>query len=176
MAQTADSSPFDPRLFREVMGRFATGVTVVSYMRAGAPAGMTVNAFMSVSLEPPLVLVSVRGESSFNDHVRVGSRYAINILTEDQQHIGGQFASQGTRDHSIAFSVLDGTPLLGNSLAHVVARVVDVRAAGDHFLYLAEVENLLLGAEAKPLIFFTGRYKQIDAHEPTMQWSARDGW
>jgi flavin reductase (DIM6/NTAB) family NADH-FMN oxidoreductase RutF len=176
MGQTANSSPFDPRLFRDVMGRFATGVTVVSFMRDGAPAGMTVNAFMSVSLAPPLVLVSVRSESTFNDHVRVGSRYGVNILTEDQQHLGGQFAGQGAGGHKVEFSMLDGTPLLENSLAHVVARVVSIHAAGDHFLHLAEVEKLVRGDEAKPLIFFTGRYKQIDAHEPNMQWSALDGW
>jgi flavin reductase (DIM6/NTAB) family NADH-FMN oxidoreductase RutF len=176
MAQTANRPAFDSRLFRDVMGRFATGVTVVSFLRDGAPAGMTVNAFMSVSLAPPLVLVSVRRESSFNDHVRVGSRYGVNILAEDQQGSCNEFAAPSPPDRPIEFSMHEGTPLLGNSLAHVVARVVDIHPAGDHLLYLAEVESLVLGEEAKPLIFFTGRYKQIDAHEPGMQWSAQDGW
>jgi flavin reductase (DIM6/NTAB) family NADH-FMN oxidoreductase RutF len=175
MAQTANPS-FDSRLFRDVTGRFATGVTVISFMREGAPAGMTVNAFMSVSLAPPLVLVSVRRESSFNDHVRVGSRYGVNILAEDQQHLGSEFSAPFRPDREVAFSMHEGTPLLENSLAHLLARVVDIRLAGDHLLHLAEVESLMLGREAKPLIFFTGRYKQIDAHEPSMQWSALDGW
>lgn len=177
MAQTADTSPFDPRLFRDVMGRFATGVTVVSFLRDGVATGMTVNAFMSVSLAPPLVLVSVRRESSFNDYVGLGSRYGVNILTEDQQHLGGHFANQAARNPAVTFSMHGDTPLLESSLAHLVARVVDVHPAGDHLLYLGEVERLLLGAEAKPLIFFTGRYKHIDAHSPSgMQWSALDGW
>ena len=176
MAQTADTSSFDPLKFRDVMGRFATGVVVVSFLRHGVPAGMTVNAFMSVSLKPPLVTVSVRRESSFNDHVGLGARYGVNILTEDQQHLGGHFANQAVRDPAVAFTMHDDTPLLENSLAHIIARVVDIHPAGDHLLYLAEVERLFVGAEAKPLIFFTGRYKQIAAHEPSVQWTALDGW
>lgn len=176
MTRSPDSASIDQRLFRDVMGRFATGVTVVSFMREGAPTGMTVNAFMSVSMVPPLVLVSVRRESTFNDHVGVGSHYGVNILTDDQQNLGGQFAGQGVRASSVAFSMHSGTPLLKNSLAHVVARVVDIHGAGDHLLYMGEVEALLLGEEAKPLIFFTGRYKHIDAHEPSMQWNTADGW
>ena len=92
--ESAETSAFDPRLFRDVMGRFATGVAVVSFVRDGVPAGMTVNAFMSVSLSPPLVTVSVRRASSFNDHVGLGARYGVNILTEQQQHLGGHFANQ----------------------------------------------------------------------------------
>ena len=158
------------------MGRFATGVAVVSFLRDGVPSGMTVNAFMSVSLSPPLVTVSVRRASSFNDHVALGAHYGVNILTDEQQHLGGHFAGQAARDASVTFSMDHGTPLLENSLAHIVARVVDIHPAGDHLLYIGEVERLIVGAEAKPLIFFTGRYKQIAAHEPSMQWSALDGW
>ena len=176
MAQTADTHSFDPMTFRDVMGRFATGVAVVSFLRDGAPAGMTVNAFMSVSLTPPLVTVSVRRASSFNDHVGLGARYGVNILTEDQQHLGGQFANQTARDPAVVFSMEHGTPLLEKGLAHIIARVVDIFPAGDHLLYLGEVERMFRGAEAKPLIFFTGRYKQIAAHEPSMQWTAPDGW
>jgi flavin reductase (DIM6/NTAB) family NADH-FMN oxidoreductase RutF len=176
MAQAADTPTFDPRLFRDVMGRFATGVAVVSFLRDGVPSGMTVNAFMSVSLSPPLVTVSVRRASSFNDHVALGAHYGVNILTEEQQHLGGHFAGQAARDPAVTFSMDHGTPLLEHSLAHIVARVVDIHPAGDHLLYIGEVERLFVGAEAKPLIFFTGRYKQIAAHEPSMQWSALDGW
>jgi len=158
------------------MGRFATGVTVVSFMREGAPAGMTVNAFMSVSMSPPLVLVSVRRESNFNEHVRAGTRYGVNILTNAQQQVGGQFASAAARECAGGFSMQDDTPLLRDSLAHVIARVVDIYPAGDHLLYVGEVETLLLGEEAKPLIFFTGRYKHIEADEPSMEWNATDDW
>lgn len=156
----------DPQLFRRVMGRFATGVTVVSFMRQGKPVGMTVNGFLSVSLEPPLVLVSVRKSSSFSEHVRVGSRCGINILSEQQRHLGPHFANRPEQEVDVQFSDHAGTPLLDNSLAQVVARVVDIHPAGDHRLFIAEVEHLAHGLEAQPLIFFSGRYKQIHAHDP----------
>ena len=166
----------DPHTFRNVMGRFATGVTVVSFLREGKPAGMTVNAFMSVSMDPPLVLVSVREASSFTAHVRVGDHYGVNVLSEAQERLAPHFARRPLAGAEVAFSAHEGTPLLDGSLAHVVARVVDVHRAGDHLLYIGAVEHLWRGTDAKPLIFFSGKYKQIHAHEPTMQWNAVDGW
>lgn len=166
----------DPLLFRRVMGRFATGVTVVSFLRAGKPAGMTVNSFLSVSLDPPLVLVSVRKSSRFVEHVRVGSRCGINILSEQQRKLGPHFANGPERDTNVQFEDHAGTPLLAGSLAQIVARVVDIHPAGDHLLFIAEIEHLTHGPEAQPLIFFSGRYKQIHAHDPMVQWNAMDGW
>jgi flavin reductase (DIM6/NTAB) family NADH-FMN oxidoreductase RutF len=165
-----DASPahaVDPDLFRHVMGRFATGVTVVSFLCDGVPAGMTVNAFLSVSLTPPLVLVSVRKVSRFVGHVRLGARFGINILSEQQRHLGPHFASQPEQEVKARFSDHAGTPLLDGSLAQIIARVVDIHPAGDHLLFIAAIEFLAHGAEAQPLIFFSGRYKQIHAHAPT---------
>jgi flavin reductase (DIM6/NTAB) family NADH-FMN oxidoreductase RutF len=168
--------PVDPRVFRDVMGRFATGVTVVSFLRDGAPAGMTVNAFMSVSMAPPLVLISVRREASFNTFMRTGDSYGVNVLSEAQQHLSAYFSTRPVDGVSLPFKDYGGTPLLEGSLAQVIARVVDIHEAGDHLLYIGEVEHLWHGPEATPLIFFTGKYKHIDAHEPTVQWNAVDGW
>ncbi|HEX5960713.1 MAG TPA: flavin reductase family protein [Rhodanobacteraceae bacterium] len=166
----------DPHLFRRVMGRFATGVTVVSFLREGKPAGMTVNAFLSVSLTPPLILVSVRKTSSFVEHVRVGSRCGVNILSETQRKLGPHFANHPEQDVDVHFQDHAGTPLLDGSLAQIVARVVDIHPAGDHLLFIAEIEHLAYGPDAQPLIFFSGRYKQIHAHDPIVQWHAEDGW
>ncbi|MEO6688975.1 MAG: flavin reductase family protein [Dokdonella sp.] len=174
---TASSLPaIDPQVFRGVMGRFATGVTVVSFVRDGEPAGMTVNAFMSVSLDPPLVLVSVRRQSSFTTHVEVGTRYGVNVLSEAQEHLAPHFAGRPSEGVVVPFSDHQGTPLIEGSLAHVIARVVDVHEAGDHLLYIAAIEHLWHGPEVRPLIFFSGKFKQIHAHEPTVQWNAVDGW
>ena len=176
---TADATTargIDPRVFRRVMGRFATGVTVVSFTRAGHPAGMTVNSFLSVSMEPPLILISVRKTSSFVEHVRVGSRCGINILSEQQRKLGPHFANRPEPDTEARFHDHAGTPLLDGSLAEIVARVVDIHPAGDHLLFIAEIEHLAHGPEAQPLIFFSGRYKQIHAHDPIVQWNAVDGW
>lgn len=168
---SSDASPahaIDPELFRRVLGRFATGVTVVSFLRDGVPAGMTVNAFLSVSLEPPLVLVSVRKGSRFVEHVHLGDRCGINILSEQQRHLGPHFASQPEQEVQAHFSDHAGTPLLDGSLAQIIARVVDIHPAGDHLLYIAEIEHLAHGPDAQPLIFFSGRYKQIHAHTPVV--------
>lgn len=158
----------DPELFRRVLGRFATGVTVVSFLRDGRPAGMTVNAFLSVSLEPPLVLISVRKHSRFVRHVPVGGRFGINILSEQQRHLGPHFANRTEQEVEAEFSEHAGVPLLGGSLAQIVARVVDIHPAGDHLLFIAAIEHLAQGSEAQPLIFFSGRYKRIHAHAPTV--------
>jgi flavin reductase (DIM6/NTAB) family NADH-FMN oxidoreductase RutF len=164
----------DPQLFRRVMGRFATGVTVVSFLRNGVAAGMTVNAFLSVSLEPPLVLVSVRKASSFVDHVRIGDRCGISILSEQQRGLGPHFANRPEREVEVRFREHAGVPLLEDSLGEMVARVVDIHPAGDHLLYIAWIEHIAHGPEAQPLIFFSGRYKQIHAHDPLAPWNAAD--
>ena len=166
----------DPYLFRQVMGRFATGVAVVSFLRAGKPTGMTVNTFLSVSVDPPLVLISVRRTSSFVEHVRVGSRYGVNILSEQQRKLGPHFANRPEQDVEANFEDHEGMPLLDGSLGQVVARVVDIHPAGDHLLFIAEIEHLAYGPEAQPLIYFSGRYKQIHAHDPMTQQDAMDGW
>lgn len=172
----AIGSPIDPAAFRAVMRRFATGVTVVSYLRDDAPAGMTANAFLSVSMEPPLVLVSVRRNSPFTGHVALGSRYGVNFLAEHQQALSAHFGGRRDEALSPAFRDAAGTPLLDGSLAYVVARTVDIHSAGDHVLYIGEIEELRCGAEAPPLIFYGGSYKQLHAHEPPVHWHNIDGW
>jgi flavin reductase (DIM6/NTAB) family NADH-FMN oxidoreductase RutF len=164
--QATQAQTIDAELFRRVMGCFATGVTVVSFLRDGHAAGMTVNAFLSVSLEPPLVLISVRKTSRFVRYVQVGDRCGINILSERQSHLGPHFANRPEQEVDAQFSDHAGTPLLDGSLAQMVARVVDIHPAGDHLLFIAEIEHLAQGPDAQPLIFFSGCYKQIHAHDP----------
>lgn len=173
----ATTNAIDPATFRAVMRRFATGVTVVTHLRDGQPAGMTANAFLSVSMEPPLVLVSVRRQSLFTSHIGLGERYGVNFLAEHQQDLSAHFG--GRRDERLAprFADVLGVPLLEGSLAHIVARVVDIHPAGDHLLYIAEIEHLRCGSEAPPLIFYTGSYKQLHAHEPPVHWhNGAEGW
>jgi flavin reductase (DIM6/NTAB) family NADH-FMN oxidoreductase RutF len=172
---THTKEPIDPATFRAVMRRFATGVTVVSRMRGGVPDGMTANAFLSVSMTPPLILVSIRRESAFTREVHLGDRYGVNFLAEHQQRLSAHFG--GRRDDGLTPQFFDwqGTPLLEGSLAHIVARVTDIHPAGDHLLYIAEIEHLRCGNEAPPLIFYSGAYKQLHAHQPPVQWQG-DGW
>jgi flavin reductase (DIM6/NTAB) family NADH-FMN oxidoreductase RutF len=169
--QRGDTGPapartFDPKMLRSAMGLFATGVTVITYAVDGEPVGMTANAFMSVSLDPALVLVSVRKASRFNDAVRQGVRYGINVLAEDQRALSMHFGGRPNTDLELPFVTHDGTPLLDNSLLQMVARTVDVHPAGDHLLYIGELEYLHYGPSRRPLIFYSGQYQQVHAHRP----------
>lgn len=168
----------DTKLLRSVMGQFATGVTVVTFVADGQPAGMTANAFMSVSLEPPLILISIRNASSFNQHVREGVRYGINFLAENQRWLSGHFGGKPEEGAALPYLYHEGTPLLDGSLVHLVARTVDVHPAGDHLLYIGEIEHIRVGAQRKPLLFFGGRYHQMHARAPSVEWSGAcvDGW
>ncbi|MGB0135514.1 flavin reductase family protein [Dokdonella sp.] len=172
-----DLAKLDSRTFRRVMGRFSTGVAVVTFLRDGEPAGITVNSFLSVSADPPLVLVSLRKESSVIHHLGIGDCYGVSFLTEEQVDIGLHFSGKPIENPDFSFDERDGTPLIRGSLAQVVGRVVDVHEAGDHFLYIAGVEHLWQGPESKPLIFYSGRYKQIHALEPGRHFSDElQGW
>lgn len=166
----------DPKLYRSVMGQFATGVTVVTYRHDGKPAGMTANAFMSVSLNPALVLISVRNPSRFSSTVRIGDQYGVSFLRESQEGLSSHFGGRPNAAVGSPFVERCGTPLIAGALAHIVAHVVDIHEAGDHLLYIGAVEHLQLGEQARPLIFFGGKYKQIHAHEPVFSWSSPDGW
>jgi len=167
----------DAKLFRSTMGLFATGVTIISYVADGEPAGMTANAFMSVSMDPPLILVSVRKQSRFNDTVRVGVRYGVNFLAESQQAVSAHFGGKRDETLSIPYVYCKETPLIQGSLAHIVARTTAIHEAGDHLLYIAQIEYLQLGEQRKPLVFFSGKYKQVEAHAPAAGWTVNsDCW
>lgn len=153
----------DAAKFRRVMGRFATGVTVVTYERENEPAGMTANAFLSVSLEPQLILVSIKNQARFCQHVNVGDCYGVNFLAEHQEHISGHFAGRAVEGLNVAMDSVQGVPIIAGSLAHIVARVVQIHAAGDHQLYIAEVIELVEAEQARPLLFFSGQYGKLQA-------------
>ena len=164
----------DPKLFRSAMGLFATGVTVISYVVDGEAAAMTANAFMSVSMDPPLVLISVRKQSRFNQAMQTGVCYGVSFLAEYQQGISAHFGGRKDEQLEVPFIYHGPTPLIGGSLAHIVARTTAIHEAGDHLLYLAQIEHLQLGEQRKPLVFFSGKYKQVDAHAPAAGWTVNE--
>ena len=164
----------DPLLFRSAMGLFATGVTVITYIADGEVAGMTANAFMSVSMDPPLVLVSVRKQARFNQAMRVGLCYGVSFLAEAQQALSAHFGGRKDEQLEVPLVYHGATPLIGGSLAHIVARVSAIHEAGDHLLYLGHIEHLQLGPQRKPLVFFSGKYKQVDAHAPATGWAVNE--
>jgi flavin reductase (DIM6/NTAB) family NADH-FMN oxidoreductase RutF len=144
------------RELRHVMGRFATGVTVVTTIDRDTIHGMTANAFLSVSLRPPLVLVSL-GRCRMNEMLPRTGRYGVSVLAHDQADFAAHFAAQRQAAVEPAFDWHQGLPLLSGALAHLACRVVDVHPAGDHVLWIGEVEHLEHN-DGQPLLFYTGRF------------------
>jgi flavin reductase (DIM6/NTAB) family NADH-FMN oxidoreductase RutF len=144
------------RELRQVMGRFATGVTVVTTTHRDTIHGMTANAFLSVSLRPPLVLVSL-GRCRMSEMLPRTGRYGVSVLASDQEHFAAHFAGQRASPVEPKFVWRDDLPLLDGALAYVGCRVVDVHTAGDHVLWIGEVEHLH-HREGEPLLFYTGRF------------------
>lgn len=155
---------------RAAMGHFATGVTVVTARDGdGSPLGTTANAFSSVSLEPPLLLVCLARDSLTLAALREAGRFAINILGEHQRDHSTRFAAKGSeaRAHELEFGEhLDGVPYLEGSLATIACRLDAVHRAGDHEIVIGEVASISLAeaeAEVAPLLFFRGAYSALAA-------------
>jgi flavin reductase (DIM6/NTAB) family NADH-FMN oxidoreductase RutF len=151
----------DPRRFRETLGRFASGITVVTTMHEGEVHGMTANAFVSVSLDPPLVLVSVDNRANMHDILPKSKRYGVSILAEEQQALSQHFAGQPQEGLEVPFVRRNEVPVLAGAVAHLVCRVVDEYAAGDHTLYIGQVEYLDY-RDGAPLLFYTGKYQNLE--------------
>lgn len=161
---------FDPVQFRSALGRFASGVTVVTTQYENRTHGMTANAFVSVSLAPPLVLVSLDNRSYMHRIMPSVRRYGVSVLAEDQERISNHFAGRTVEGLHVPFTSRDGMPLLEGAVAYFVVRVVEVHPAGDHTLYLGEVEQFEARDE-KPLLFFGGRYQSLGAdHIASAHW------
>ncbi|MBI3958515.1 MAG: flavin reductase family protein [Chloroflexi bacterium] len=142
------------------MGRFATGITVVTAVVEGATHGMTANAFLSVSLEPPLVLVSVANKAHMHGYLQQTGRYGVSVLTAAQEEYSQHFAGFGASELQPEFVEVDGMPLLAESLAHLIVTVTDAHVAGDHTLYIGQLEYLK-SFDGEPLLYFQGRYARL---------------
>ena len=148
--------------FRRTMGMFATGVTVLTTRHGDQVHGMTANAFMSVSLSPPLVLISLDRRARMSAMLHEGTRYGVNVLAADQADLSDRFAGRPGDHPEPEFTVVHDTPLVEGALAHIVARVVRSYWGGDHSLFLGQVEYARYG-EGTPLLFHGGRYERLVA-------------
>ncbi len=153
-------APFTSREFRNALGRFASGITVVTTVVEGETRGMTANAFVSVSLEPPLVLVSVANKAHMHGYLQQSGRFGVSVLTEAQEGYSQHFAGFGAPGLQPEFVEVEGIPLLAESLAHLIVTVTDAHVAGDHTLYVGQVEYVKWW-EGKPLLYFQGRYERL---------------
>jgi flavin reductase len=160
------------REFRDALGRFATGVTVVTTACDGEVHGMTANGFMSVSLEPPLVVVSIAGRARMHGLLGASGVYGVNVLSREQERLSRHFAGRPHDGLAIPFVSIAGVPLIDGSLVHVAARIRDAHAAGDHTLFVGEVLHFAMRA-GEPLIFHSGGYRTlIEPDADPMPWDA----
>jgi flavin reductase (DIM6/NTAB) family NADH-FMN oxidoreductase RutF len=160
------SSP-TPELCRRVLGTFATGVTVITAERApGQVHGMTANSFASVSLDPLLVLVCVDQDARLLSYLKAQRRFGISILKDSQQHLSELFADpqQDPADYArlgVRFRWTDtGIPLLEDALAHLACNLIAQHMAGDHTIFIGEVESLDL-RDGEPLLYYRGQYRRL---------------
>jgi flavin reductase (DIM6/NTAB) family NADH-FMN oxidoreductase RutF len=152
----------DPSVaLRRTLGLFATGVTIITTRLREQVHGMTANAFMSVSLEPPLVLISVDRRTKMCGLLHEGSTYGVSVLCEGQSALSDRFAGRpGSEAAEPRFDVIHDTPLVEGALAAFVAKVVRSYWGGDHSLFLGRVEFARTGA-GTPLLFHGGRYERL---------------
>ena len=152
--------------FRRTLGMFATGVTIITTQAGDQVHGMTANAFMSVSLQPPLVLISVDKRAKMNALLREGVRFGVNVLADDQRELSDHFAGRaGDQASEARFTVIHDTPLMDGALAHLVARAERSYWGGDHSLFLGRVEYARYGS-GTPLLFHGGQYEQLLSKAP----------
>jgi flavin reductase (DIM6/NTAB) family NADH-FMN oxidoreductase RutF len=152
--------------FRRTLGMFATGVTVITTQDGDQVHGMTANAFMSVSLRPPLVVISVDRRAKMHALLHEGRRYGISVLADEQRALSDRFAGRtGEGTEEVEFDLVHETPLVRGALAHLVARVMRSYWGGDHSLFLGQVEYARYG-EGQPLLFHGGRYAHLLERAP----------
>jgi 3-hydroxy-9,10-secoandrosta-1,3,5(10)-triene-9,17-dione monooxygenase reductase component len=150
--------------FRDILGRYASGVTVVTTMRGGTPLGMTCQSFTSVSLDPPLVAFLPMKSSRAFVAIRHSRRFCVNFLAAEQTEVSNRFASLAEdKFEGVAWQPTpSGMPRLDDTVGWVDCSVHAVHEAGDHYLVIGRVEDLGPGNATRPLLFHRGRYGTAD--------------
>lgn len=162
LAGSAES--VDSAQFRDVVGRFATGVTVLTAVADGRAHAMTANAFSSVSLDPLQVLVCVDRHARMHQVIQAATGWAVSILAADQEELSRAFARRADADQRLAVTPThpaprSGAPIVDGAIAWLECTTVTAHDGGDHSIYIGEVVGLSVGRpDASPLLYFRGRY------------------
>jgi flavin reductase (DIM6/NTAB) family NADH-FMN oxidoreductase RutF len=154
--------------YRRIIGRFATGVTVVTTANEGRLHGITANAVCSVSLDPLLLLVCVDKEAHAHDELIAAGRFGVNILAEGQEELSNLFATKAEPEQGSLRGVSyrlgpEGTPVLEGALAYLECTVEDRCPGGDHTIFIGQVLGGEMLREAPPLLFYQGAYRRLQA-------------
>lgn len=161
------TTAIEPSHFREALGHYASGITVITSLIDGAPIGFTCQSFYSVSMSPPLVSFSVMASSASYPGIRQAGRFAVNILSGEQVGICDQFARKGTdKWHGVQWQASPlGNPVIAGSLHWLDCQIHAEHAAGDHLIVIGEVKALKLNeaSATQPLLYFKGNYCNLAA-------------
>jgi flavin reductase (DIM6/NTAB) family NADH-FMN oxidoreductase RutF len=166
-----DTGGVDARGFREALAHFATGITVITAPAADGPHGVTVNAFASLSLRPPLVLVCLEQGRYSIDVLSAAGVFAVNVLAEGQEHLSRFFSTDSRPEGPHAFDGIPyhpgrrGAPLLDGCLAALECRVAARHPGGDHTIFVGEVEAAEVFAGRRPLVYYDRSYGTLSTGE-----------
>ena len=155
--------PIDKDEFRAALSRFASGVTVVTTKDTdGNLHGLTVSAFCSVSLEPPLILICIDKHTASHNAFQQSNHFVVNVLHEEQIHYSNQFAAPiADKFDGIAYHLgIEGIPVLADALVNLECRLVNAHDDGDHTIFVGQIEKSHT-SDGKPLVYFYGDYRTI---------------
>ncbi len=151
--------------FRQVLGAFVTGVTIVTTRHEGQYIGLTINSFTSVSLKPMLIQINIAKDTTSHDAIASSGVFVVNILADDQQLLSTVFAGAPPAErfnHAKVWEADSGCPVIEGSLAYLDVRVTAMYDGGDHTIFLAEVIDMrTLRDDANPLLYFRGKYARV---------------
>lgn len=165
----------DPHLFRRVMGAFPTGVTVIAAQDGEQIRGMTANAFMSGSLEPPLCIVSIARRAQMHDVMDSARHFGVSILSESQEAMSDHFAGRPNPDLRIEFDLSRAAPILREACGHIVAETVARHDCGDHTLFIGHILEMRDEGRA-PLVYHGGKYASLVYPEKPAPYPVIDFW
>lgn len=149
----------DDRLFKTAMSKFSTGVTVITAEWENENHGMTANAFMSVSLDPKLIVISVANNARMKSIIEKTKTFAVSILAEDQADVSMHFARQKEKE-DVRFIEFAGVPTVEGAIATIACDLHDASEQGDHTLFIGKVRDVAV-TDRDPLVYYQGKYEQI---------------
>jgi flavin reductase (DIM6/NTAB) family NADH-FMN oxidoreductase RutF len=166
------ATPDQRRRYRQTIGRFATGVAVVTAQSGDGPVGMTANALCSLSLEPLLVLVCIDNSARTLGPIEATGRFAVNVLRAEQHALADAFASKEPKQRhfaDVAWRLHQGVPVLHESLAWLVCDLRELHPGGDHKIGIGAVTDMGQDVSGRPLVWYEGRYGTLHDEGPSQQ-------
>jgi len=168
-------STVDPALFRRVMGRFPTGVTVITADAGGTVRGMTANAFMSGSLMPPLCVIAVGKVARMHAVLLEAGHFGVSMLAQGQENVSVHFAGRPVGEVSLHFERMTGVPVLAGASAAIATRIAARHDCGDHTLFIGHITEMRDEGRA-PLIYHGGRYATLEYPQEPSPYPVIDFW